>query len=61
MLLPPSSLPPANESTSLSVSRSINVGTFHVGAEGMVAAAIKGGATLVNGVQMMNQVNEKLM
>ena len=26
-----------------------------------VAAAIKGGATLVNGVQMMNHVNRKLM
>jgi alkylhydroperoxidase/carboxymuconolactone decarboxylase family protein len=26
-----------------------------------VAAAIRGGATLVNSVQMMNQVNEKLM
>lgn len=26
-----------------------------------VAAAIKGGASLVHGVQMMNQVNEKLM
>ncbi len=26
-----------------------------------VAAAIKGGATLVNSVQMMNQVNKKLM
>ena len=26
-----------------------------------VAAAIKGGAALVHGVQMMNQVNEKLM
>ncbi len=26
-----------------------------------VAAAIKGGATLVHGVQMMNHVNEKLM
>ncbi|MEM9340824.1 MAG: arsenosugar biosynthesis-associated peroxidase-like protein [Bacteroidota bacterium] len=26
-----------------------------------VAAAIRGGATLVHGVQMMNQVNEKLM